>query len=126
MTGETLFNFEKVAHRAYLDIAAVNSAMLLQLDGDRIRRARISAGGVGPIPRYLVRTSDWLRGQPLAPDTVDGAARAAMEEVEAIDDVHGCAAYKLLLLGQLVRAHFAMLVPDGVDLLRLRAGDGEQ
>lgn len=107
-----LFNFEKVGRRRTLDMAAVNSAMRLELDGGRIERARISAGGVGPIPRLLTRTSDWLTGRPIDAETVREAARLAMQEAAPIDDVHGSADYKRTLLGRLVQAHFFALAPD--------------
>ncbi len=44
------FNFEKVSKRTHLDIASVNSAMLLVMEDGRIARAWVSAGGVGPDP----------------------------------------------------------------------------
>ena len=73
-----LFNFEKVAHRRTLDIAAVNSAMRLDLEGRRIQRAILSAGGVGPTPRRLSATSDWLAGRRMDTDTMREAARLAV------------------------------------------------
>lgn len=116
--GQVLFNFEKVAHRRTLDIAAVNSAMRLDLEGRRIQRAILSAGGVGPTPRRLSATSDWLAGRRMDTDTMREAARLAMEEAAPIDDVHGSAAYKRRLLGRLVQAHFLALAPSA-DALRI-------
>ncbi|MBL0044290.1 MAG: FAD binding domain-containing protein, partial [Flavobacteriales bacterium] len=47
----TRFHFEKVSKRTYLDIASVNTAIRLEMDGDTIREAHVSAGGVAPIPK---------------------------------------------------------------------------
>ena len=63
----SLFNFEKVSKRTHLDIASVNSAMAITMNGDIIERAGISAGGVGPIPMYLqkrIRVSYRKKNQP--------------------------------------------------------------
>ena len=51
------FNFEKVSKRTHLDIASVNSAISITMNGDVIANAGISAGGVGPVPMYLQKTS---------------------------------------------------------------------
>ena len=60
--GESsLFNFEKVSKRTHLDIASVNSAMAITMNGDIIERAGISAGGVGPIPMYLQNHRSFLQ-----------------------------------------------------------------
>src|SRR6185369_8064160 len=46
------FNFEKVSKRTNLDIASVNTAIHLIKEGNTIREAHLSAGGVGPIPLF--------------------------------------------------------------------------
>ena len=112
--GPTRFNFEKVAHREHLDVAAVNSALHLELADGTIRRAGLSAGGVAPVPLWLADTSAWLRGRPLDAATAWGAAQRAQQEATPIDDVRGSAAYKRLLLRQLVLAHFQALGPAGI------------
>ena len=109
-----LFNFEKVSKRTYLDIAGVNSAMLLQTEGDEITKAHISAGGVAPIPLYLRQTSRLLHGKPLSSDLINEAAQTALSEISPISDVRGTAAYKRLLLRQLLFAHFAAFAPEKV------------
>ncbi|NIA29313.1 MAG: 2Fe-2S iron-sulfur cluster binding domain-containing protein [Actinobacteria bacterium] len=103
------FNFEKVSKRTHLDIASVNSAMLLRRDGDVIVDAGISAGGVAPIPLTLSKTVDFLRGEKLSAQTVKKAAHIAQSEISPISDVRGSAQYKRLLLRQLIFAHFDVL-----------------
>lgn len=112
--GPTRFHFEKVAHREYLDVAAVNSAMYLELEGGIIQRANLSAGGVAPTPLWLAATSAWLSGRPLDAATAWSAAWRARMEATPIDDVRGSASYKRLLLRQLVLAHFQALGPEGI------------
>ena len=60
------FNFEKVSKRTNLDIASVNTAIQIQFDGKHISDAGISAGGVGPIPMYLKKTSAYLKDKTIS------------------------------------------------------------
>jgi xanthine dehydrogenase small subunit len=110
------FNFEKASKRERLDIAAVNSAALFELDGEsRIARARISAGGVAPVPRLLEKTSAFLIGKRIAQgealEIARAAARMAAEEVSPISDIRGSADYRARVLERLVLAHFIELFP---------------
>jgi xanthine dehydrogenase small subunit len=107
--SDALFNFEKVSKRTHLDIASVNTAMSVALRDGRIRTARISAGGVAPIPMQLRGTGDFLTGRAPDIETALAAAEMARSEVTPISDVRGTAGYKRLLLGQLVLAHFNVL-----------------
>ena len=107
----TLFNFEKVCKRTHLDIASVNSAARLEMNGEVIEKAWLSAGGVAPVPFFLAATSAFLAGKRVDAGLVDQAAAMAESEVAPISDARGTAAYKRLLLRQLVRAHFLELFP---------------
>jgi len=103
------FNFEKVSKRTYLDIASVNSAAWLRLDGNRLQQAFLSAGGVAPVPMRLRATEAFLAGKRVSADLARRAADVARSEVAPISDVRGSADYKRLLLGQLVLAHLHVL-----------------
>ncbi|RZK20551.1 MAG: 2Fe-2S iron-sulfur cluster binding domain-containing protein [Hymenobacter sp.] len=106
-----LFNFEKVSKRTHLDIASVNTAAWLRLENGVVVAARLSAGGVGPVPLLLARTGEYLLGRELSAATVAGANEVMQEEISPIGDVRGTAAYKRLLLRQLLWAHFLRFVP---------------
>lgn len=107
-----LFNFEKVSKRTHLDIASVNTAAWLRLDNGIISAARLSAGGVGPVPLLLARTGEYLVGRELSADTLAGANEMMQEEISPLGDVRGTAAYKWLLLRQLLFAHFLRFAPE--------------
>jgi len=107
----SLFNFEKVCKRTHLDIASVNSAVSLQIDGETIVGASLTAGGVGPLPMYLQKASMFLCGRQLSEAVVTEAVMIAMGEIVPISDARGSAAYKSLLLGQLIKAHFLTFFP---------------
>ena len=106
------FHFEKVSKRTHLDIASVNSAAWLRVENGQIAAARVSAGGVGPVPLYLARTSAFLVGRELTADTLTAANAVMQEEISPISDVRGTADYKRLLLRQLLWAHFLEFAPE--------------
>ncbi|HEY6503013.1 MAG TPA: 2Fe-2S iron-sulfur cluster-binding protein [Chitinophagaceae bacterium] len=108
----TLFNFEKVSKRTHLDIASVNSAISITMNKDIIENAGISAGGVGPVPLYLEKTSLFLKGKKIAEETITEAIEIAQTEISPISDARGTKEYKRLLLGQLIKAHFITLFPE--------------
>ncbi len=118
-TKSTRFNFEKVSKRTYLDIASVNSAIRLEMDGEMIREAHVSAGGVAPVPKYLVNTGAFLLGKVISPDTVRAAIQVINDEITPISDARGTADYKRLLLRQLLFAHFLELFPERFTLKEL-------
>jgi len=125
--AQTLFNFEKVSKRTCLDIASVNTAMRIRMSGNTIVRAEISAGGTGPVPAFLTRASASLGGRSLDEDAILVAISAVQAEISPISDARGNAAYKRLLLGQLIMAHFLTLFPflGAEKLLAGMAGRGQ-
>lgn len=111
-TANTKFNFEKVSKRTHLDIASVNTAIQATVVGETIIDASISAGGIGPIPTYLEKTSAFLKGKNISEELVNETIEIAQTEVAPISDARGTEAYKRLLLGQLIKAHFLQLFPE--------------
>jgi xanthine dehydrogenase small subunit len=119
LTGDFLFNFEKVSKRTYLDIATVNTAISgtstaadATAGADELRAFKsvhVSAGGVGPIPMYLRETSAFMIGKEIDEETITAANDIMQSEISPISDVRGTADYKRLLLRQLFRAHFLEL-----------------
>ncbi|HSU27761.1 MAG TPA: FAD binding domain-containing protein, partial [Chitinophagaceae bacterium] len=119
-TSQDLFHFEKVSKRTHLDIASVNSAIRLRMNGERVENAGISAGGVGPVPLFLEKTSHFLNGKKVSPELLTDALEIMRSEISPISDARGSKEYKTLLLGQLIKAHFMVLFPklDVIDLAR--------
>ena len=115
--GNSLFNFEKVSKRTNLDIASVNSAMRITMNGDKITEAGISAGGVAPVPKFLERMSVFLKGKTLEEALISDAIEIMQGEIAPISDTRGSSDYKRLLLSQLIKAHFLTLFPK-LELIR--------
>ncbi|MEO7983954.1 MAG: FAD binding domain-containing protein, partial [Bacteroidota bacterium] len=110
----TFFHFEKVSKRTHLDIASVNSAIRLTLDAGKIKEAGIAAGGVGPVPMYLHKTSSFLNGKKISEELVQQTIAVMQTEISPISDARGTKEYKSLLLGQLIKAHFRNLTYPGL------------
>jgi xanthine dehydrogenase small subunit len=106
------FNFEKVSKRTNLDIASVNSAMCITINKKNIIDAGISAGGVGPVPMFLSKTSAFLKEKQLSEELVQKITELAASEISPISDARGSEEYKRLLLRQLIRAHFISIFPE--------------
>jgi xanthine dehydrogenase small subunit len=103
------FHFEKVSKRTHLDIASVNTAIRLSMQGNVIRSASLSAGGVAPVPKYLSKASEYLKGKSLSESLIEEVIGLAASEIAPISDARGSKEYKNLLLRQLIRAHFYTL-----------------
>ena len=105
------FNFEKVCKRTHLDIASVNSAISISIEGNIISEAHLAIGGVAAIPKYLHDTSAFLTGKSLRVETIFEASEVLQNEISPISDVRGTSDYKRLLARQLFFAHFTELFP---------------
>lgn len=113
---QSYFNFEKVSKRTYLDIASVNTAISISVKDHKIIEIRASAGGVGPTPKYLEQTVQYLRGKALNIINIRHAAQVMQEEISPISDIRGSKEYKRLLLRQLFYSHFLTLFPGQFNL----------
>jgi xanthine dehydrogenase YagS FAD-binding subunit len=70
--------YRKVRDRASYDFALVSVAALVDLDGDRVRGARIAVGGVAPKPWRALDAEQQLMGKPANADSFIAAGTAAM------------------------------------------------
>lgn len=113
------FNFEKVSKRVHLDIASVNTAIMVRVNERKIEQIFLSAGGVAPVPLYLANTCRFLSGKEISPEILLKANDILQEEISPISDIRGSAEYKRLLLRQLLLAHFSELFPEETESLQL-------
>ena len=85
--------------RASFDFALVGAALALQMQGDRIARARVVFSGVAPVPWPAPAVEKALAGRRLDRDTIAQAAAAAVAKLEPLEKN----AYKVPLLRGLVQ-----------------------
>ena len=72
-------HYLKVRDRASFEFALASAAVALELDGDRIRQARVALGGVGTKPWRAARVEAALAGASLEPEVLRSAAAVAAE-----------------------------------------------
>lgn len=114
-SGDTRVHFEKVSKRTHLDIATVNSAIRLRMEGDTVAACGLALGGVAPVPFYCREAVQSLQGREVSREVVMDLLDVMSGELSPISDVRGSAAYKRALARRLVAAHFVELFPGRVD-----------
>jgi xanthine dehydrogenase YagS FAD-binding subunit len=72
-------HYLKVRDRASFEFAVVSAAVALDMDGGRIRQARVALGGVGTKPWRVPRVEAALAGASLDPPDLRGAAALAAQ-----------------------------------------------
>jgi CO/xanthine dehydrogenase FAD-binding subunit len=93
--GGWLQTYTKVGTRNAQAISKVCLAAVLDLDGTRVRDARVALGSVAPIVVRCVQAEAALRGQTLDGALSTAAAAALAEDISPIDDVRSTARYRM-------------------------------
>jgi xanthine dehydrogenase YagS FAD-binding subunit len=75
-------HYLKVRDRASFEFAVVSAAVAIEMDGARIRQARIALGGVGTKPWRVTRVEAALAGASLDPAALRPAAALAAQGAE--------------------------------------------
>jgi xanthine dehydrogenase small subunit len=112
----TLFSFEKICKRDYLDMATVNSAMRVVVDGGIIDKASFTVGGLGPTIRYLEKTAAYLVGKRIDNQTFKQANAIAQTEITP----RSRAEYKRSLVRQQLFIHLMNFSPKTISLEALK------
>jgi xanthine dehydrogenase YagS FAD-binding subunit len=76
----------KVRDRQSYEFAVASAAVALDLDGDRVRTARIGLGGVAYRPWRATEAEALLEGRQLNEDPAATAARAAFADARTSGD----------------------------------------
>ena len=96
--------FERLAKRRALSLPILNAAVVVELDGDRFRRARIAVGPVAPTPFRATAAEESLAGQLAVPETIAQAARLAARDAQPRDSLlRGGQEYRTDMVAVLVR-----------------------
>lgn len=94
-------HYLKVRDRASFEFALVSAAVALDMDGERIREARVAVGGVGTRPWRVPRVEAALAGASLEPAALRRAAALAAQGARG----HGHNDFKIELMQRaIVRA----------------------
>jgi xanthine dehydrogenase small subunit len=93
---ETLRLF-KVSKRQNLDISAFTAAIRMTIADNKIVKAAVAYGGVGPVVLRLPKTEDFLTGKETTAATFTEAGELARSEITPISDVRGSSDFRLQL-----------------------------
>jgi xanthine dehydrogenase YagS FAD-binding subunit len=94
-------HYLKVRDRAAFEFAVVSAAVALEMDGARIRQARVALGGVGTTPWRVPQVETALAGASLDPTALRSAAALAAQGAQG----RGHNAFKIELMQRaIVRA----------------------
>ena len=107
----------KVSKRVEDDISAVCVALQLHIQNDNVQAVRIGAGGVAATPARAVKTEAVLPGSAWNEATVKQAQAAIDKEFSPISDMRASAAYRQLVLRQLMQR--AWLEQQGHSMVQL-------
>jgi xanthine dehydrogenase iron-sulfur cluster and FAD-binding subunit A len=86
--------FFKLGLRRAQAISIVNVAVVLQMEGDQIKKASITLGSVAPTIIHAGQAEDFLQDEALSAEVIAQAADLAASAASPIDDLRGSAAYR--------------------------------
>ncbi len=98
--------------RVKMDLAIASVSVLLEMEGDRCRRARIAAGSVAPVPLRLAKVEKLLEGKAISNEILRKAQRVAAESVAPITDIRAGEEYRRRIVGVYVKRAIERLMGD--------------
>ena len=105
-------SFLKTSKRKEVDIASVNSCVILELEGRKIKDISISFGGVFPYPIRVFKAENYLKGKEISRKLIEKAAEICKSEVKPISDVRGSQGFRKKLVYNQILKHFLKLTPE--------------
>jgi CO/xanthine dehydrogenase FAD-binding subunit len=98
-----IHHFEKVGQRAALAISIASMAALVELDkSDRVIRAKLAWGSVGPTVVTCRPAEAALEGRPFSSASLSEAAAIVKQAVSPIDDIRASAVYRREAAGNML------------------------
>ena len=96
-------SYERISPRGKVDIAAVSVAVMLTMEGETCRQARIALGAVAPVPMRARKAENILIGKRLTQGIMEKAGAQAARESRPISDVRASASYRNRMVSVLTR-----------------------
>ena len=98
-TGMAFLKTGRVAQ----DIAIVNAAACLVMDGKICRGCRLAIGAVAPVPLRLKNVEKVIEGEEIGPDLLGRVGKLVEQEVSPITDVRSTEEYRRTMSGVLIK-----------------------
>ncbi len=89
--------------RVSQDIAMVNAAAFLVMEGSVCQKCRLAVGAVAPVPLRLTDVEAMVENQEVSTELLERVAEKAEQAVRPITDVRSTAEYRRVLSGVLVK-----------------------
>lgn len=89
--------------RTKKDLAKINAAAAVSLDGNVCIKARLAMGAVAPTHIRLEKCEQLLSGKEITPELLDELSVLVPEEITPIDDVRSSADYRRRVSGTLMK-----------------------
>ena len=89
--------------RVRMDLAVTSVAVLLDMEGNLCRKARVAVGAVAPIPMRLRKVEGLLEGTKLEDSTIREAQKIAEASVVPITDIRSKEDYRRAIVGVFVK-----------------------
>jgi carbon-monoxide dehydrogenase medium subunit len=109
LNGDQVGTFLKLGLRHAQAISVVNVAVILNMLGDTVTRARITLGSVAPTIIRAENAERFLTGKILFADVMERAGALAAQPISPISDVRGSAEYRRYMTETLIRHALHML-----------------
>lgn len=93
--------FQKIGRTAK-DLAVVNAAVCLEMQGNACSFCRLATGAVAPVPMRLKSVEDFLNGKEITSSLLDQVKAMVDKKVSPISDLRGSEAYRRDLAGTLI------------------------
>lgn len=104
--------YMKLSPRKSFSIAKVSVAAAVWMEGNRIIRAGIAMGAVGPVILRALKTEKYLRGKEISGILIEEAAKIIMGECRPVTDHRSNALYRKEMTGILLKRALTMLPPS--------------
>lgn len=85
------------------DLAKLNAAAYLEMDGKKCKQARLSIGCVAATPMRLEKTEALLKGTEITDELLEKIVANVADEINPIDDVRSTAEYRNQVAGVLIK-----------------------
>lgn len=95
--------FVKLGLRRAQAISVVHATVILDLDGDVVKEARLALGSVAPTVISATQAENYLNGRRLSDAVISQASQLAASDARPIDDIRGGASYRRRMVEIMVR-----------------------
>ncbi len=93
----------KIGLRNAASICVASIAVLLDMDGNTCRKARVAAGSVAPIPMRAYRVEQLLEGKEINALLLEKCMAAVKEEISPISDIRGSLQYRSYVTSMILK-----------------------